>query len=105
MRLPPRLILEHVEDCELGRSEADRKPRDRARLVLDERLPAFENFATSSSFPGFACNGTRSPPLTIGSPFDRGSVRSPVVRLDDLGRADIRRSGIPSSLAQRPTLS
>src|SRR2546426_12615912 len=35
--LPAGVVLERVEDAELGRTDADRVPRDGVRLRLDER--------------------------------------------------------------------
>src|SRR6266542_704271 len=40
--LPARVVGEGVEDAELRRPEADREPRDRRRLLLDQRQASLE---------------------------------------------------------------
>ena len=42
VRLSARVIREHVEDCELRWSKADREPCRRIRLPLDQREPSFK---------------------------------------------------------------
>jgi len=56
--LPARLIREGVEDAERGRPQADRKPRGRRRLLLDQRQTSAEE-ALDFRFPsrfGFESN-------------------------------------------------
>src|ERR1700687_4100746 len=52
MSSPPSLVGESVEDAESGFSEADRKPRDRCRFLLDQRKTAAKKVFYVCLFPG-----------------------------------------------------
>src|ERR1700682_6811126 len=52
MSSPPSLVGESVEDAESGFSEAERKPRDRCRFLLDQRKTAAKKVFYVCLFPG-----------------------------------------------------
>src|ERR1700682_5742002 len=52
MSSPPSLVGESVEDAESGFSEAERKPRDRCRFLLDQRKTAAKKVFYVSLLPG-----------------------------------------------------
>jgi hypothetical protein len=62
MRLPARVVGEEVHDGEVGRSEADREPRGRRGLVVDESTASLEESRV-------AFKGTSNPTVTIRPPF------------------------------------
>src|SRR6202521_4373988 len=82
MSLPPGLVGESVEDAESGFSEADRKPRDRCRFLLDQRKTAAKKVLYVCLFPGLCF---QSNPQSEFYCISHGFLLRVVFRMPSLG--------------------